>query len=288
MSTAYLPVISDGLDTYMSQINRFDVLSRQEEYELAMRYRKRDEIEAAHHLICANLRFVVKIAHEYRGYGLRLADLIQEGNIGLMMAVKKFNPDRGIRLISYGVWWIRAYIHNFIIRSWSLVKIGTTQAQKKLFFKLKQTRQALMGDDGQEDSAAIARSLDVRDQDVKEMALRMNARDASLNIELNEESSFTLLETLADDRENQEETLARREEHDNLAAHVKSALSLLNERERHIIDERILSDDPRTLQDLADDFGISRERVRQLEHNALRKMRGSLELPGGFDAATAS
>ena len=287
MTTAHLPVISDGIDVYMSQINRFDVLSRQAEYELAVRYRKRDEIEAAHRLICANLRFVVKIANEYRGYGLRLADLVQEGNIGLMMAVKKFNPERGTRLISYAVWWIRAYIHNFIIRSWSLVKIGTTQAQKKLFFKLSQTRRALIGEKGSEDSSAIARSLEVRDADVEEMALRMSGRDTSLNAELNEGSDFTLLETLADDRESQEDALTRREEENGNREAVKRALDLLNDRERRIIRERILADDPRTLQEIADELGISRERVRQLEQNALRRIRQNLEPPAGLESLSA-
>lgn len=279
MSTAFLPAVHDGLDHYMQQINRFDVLTRQQEYDLAQRYRRRGDLESAHRLICANLRFVVKIANEYRGYGFKLLDLIQEGNIGLMLAVKKFNPERGIRLISYAVWWIRAYIHNYIIRCWSLVKIGTTQAQKKLFFKLSQTRALLAGRDGDEDSALIADHLEVSDEEVEEMALRMSGRDASLNVELSEGSDYTLLDTLADERCNQEEILAQKQESRALAGQVRAALQLLNPRERQIIHERILSDTPRTLQEIADEYGISRERVRQVEANAMRKMRERLHPP---------
>ncbi|KIH77021.1 RNA polymerase, sigma 32 subunit, RpoH [Geoalkalibacter ferrihydriticus] len=277
MSTTLLPTIHDGIDHYMQQINRFDVLSRQQEYDLAMRYRKRGDIESAHRLICANLRFVVKIANEYRGYGLRILDLIQEGNIGLMLAVKKFNPERGIRLISYAVWWIRAYIHNYIIRSWSLVKIGTTQAQKRLFFKLSQTRALLSSNrDTEADSAQIAEKLSVSDEEVEQMALRMSARDTSLNVELSEGSDYSLLDTLADQRDNQEEQLAEKQQSQVRSTQVRSALKTLNPRERSIINQRILSDSPRTLQEIADDYGISRERVRQVEQNAMRKMREHL------------
>jgi RNA polymerase sigma-32 factor len=276
MTTALLPAIQDGLDHYMHQINRFDVLSREEEYELAVRFRRRGDIESAHRLICANLRFVVKIANEYRGYGIKLLDLIQEGNIGLMLAVKKFNPERGTRLISYAVWWIRAYIHNYIIKCWSLVKIGTTQAQKKLFFKLNQTRALLNNREGEQNNADIAEHLSVSDEQVEEMALRMSGRDASLNVELNPGSDYSLLDTLADERSNQEQLLLEKQESQALSTQIRSALKLLNPRERRIIHERILSDSPRTLQEIADDYGISRERVRQVEQNAMRKMRNHL------------
>jgi RNA polymerase sigma-32 factor len=276
MSSINLPVVTDTFEHYMTQINRFDILSRDEEYHLAMRYRRRGDIEAAHRLICANLRFVVKIAHEYRAYGIKLLDLIQEGNIGLMMAVKKFEPERGIRLITYAVWWIRAYIHNFIIRSWSLVKIGTTQAQKKLFFKLNQTRAAIKRLTGSEKTEDIAQELAVRDEDVEEMALRMSARDTSLDLELNEGEDYTLMDSLADTRDNQEELLLKNEENRILSSRVNETLQHLNERERRIIRDRILCDHPRTLQELADDYGISRERIRQLEKNALEKMKGAL------------
>ncbi len=277
MHTAALPVLQDGLDHYMQQVTRFDVLSRQQEYELAKRYYQRGDIEAAHQLICANLRFVVKIANEYRGYGLKLLDLIQEGNIGLMMAVRKYDPERGIRLISYAVWWIRAYINNFIIRSWSLVKLGTTQAQKKLFFKLSRARALLANLNGDADPAAIAKELMVSEDEVEEMALRMGHRETSLDVELSAGDDYTLMDSLADERENQEEQLAEHQEYQAISTQVRLALEVLNPRERKIVHDRILSDSPRTLQEIADDYGISRERVRQVEQNALRKIRRRLE-----------
>jgi RNA polymerase sigma-32 factor len=277
MTTSSLPVVSDNFDHYMAQINRFDLLSRDEEYELAVRYRRGGDLEAAHRLICANLRFVVKVAFEYRSYGMKLLDMIQEGNIGLMMAVKKFDPHRGIRLISYAVWWIRAYIQNFIIRNWSLVKIGTTQAQKKLFFKLNQTRAAIRRLTGGEETGEIARELAVRNSEVEEMSIRMAARDASLDVELTEGDDFTLMDVIADDRNNPEEALLSVEHEQGLSTRVRRAMLSLNAREQRIIRERILCELPRTLQELADELGISRERVRQLEKNALDKMKGTLE-----------
>jgi len=280
MSTLHLPVVTDTYDHYLAQINRFDLLSREEEYELAVRYRRRGDLEAAHRLICANLRFVVKVAHEYRAYGMKLLDLIQEGNIGLMMAVKKYEPERGIRLITYAVWWIRAYIQSFVIRSWSLVKIGTTQAQKRLFFKLGQAREAIRRlSGGEDDLAEVASQLQVRAEEAQEMALRMAGRDASLDVELSAGEDYSLMDSLADERDSQEELLLQREEEQLLSARVQQALGSLNERERRIVHDRILSDEPRTLQELADDYGISRERVRQLERNALAKMKGALAEP---------
>jgi RNA polymerase sigma-32 factor len=277
MSTLQLPAVIDNYDHYLARISHFDLLSREEEYELARRYRRQGDLEAAHRLICANLRFVVKIANEYRAYGMKSLDLIQEGNIGLMMAVKKFEPERGIRLITYAVWWIRAYIQSFIIRSWSLVKIGTTQAQKRLFFKLGQAREAvrrLTG--GADDLGEVARQLQVSDQEVEEMAVRMGARDSSLDIELSEGADHTRLDALADDRDNQEDLLLQREAQTRLTSRVHQALGRLNERERRIIHERILSEHPRTLQELAEEYGISRERIRQLEKNALEKLKETL------------
>jgi len=276
MQTLNLPQVTDSFELYMSQIQRFALLSRDEEQELARRWRRQGDVTAAHALICANLRFVVKVAQEYRSYGVRLADLVQEGNIGLMLAVKKFDPERGLRLITYAVWWIRAYMQNFIIRSWSLVKIGTTQAQKKLFYKLNQAREAIRRLTGSEDADAIAENLAVREDEVEEMAVRM-ARDVSLDAELVEgESGFTLVDRLADERENQEASLIRYQEEAHLSAAVTTALAHLNEREQRIVHDRILADEPRTLQELAEDYGISRERVRQLEKNALAKLRGAL------------
>jgi len=277
MSTLQLPMVPELIDQYMAEINRFALLSREEEYELARRYRQENDIAAAHRLITSNLRFVVKIANEYRSYGVKLIDLVQEGNIGLMMAVKKFDPERGIRLISYGVWWIRAYIQNFILKSWSLVKIGTTQAQKKLFFKLNQTRAALRRlTGGEEDTDQLAEALDVRAEEVEEMSSRLRARDASLDLELTEGDDYTLLSSLADERDNQEELLADKQERQQQQRLADRALACLNERERRIIGARYLAETPATLQQLADDYGISRERVRQLEQNALKKMKLAL------------
>ena len=273
METAQLSLLPDTLDRYMSEINRLPLLSRDEENTLARRWRDHQDIDAAHKLTCGHLRFVVKIANEYRSYGMRLLDLIQEGNIGLMMAVKKFDPERGIRLITYAVWWIRAYIQNFIIHSWSLVKIGTTQAQKKLFFKLSQAREAIRNLTGDADAEAIGRALELRGSAVEEMSGRMTGRDQSLDLERFAGAEETFLDHLPDERENQEEALMRRQEETRREATIAAALAALNERERHIVHERILAEVPRTLQDVADDCGITRERVRQLEKNALEKLR---------------
>jgi RNA polymerase sigma-32 factor len=267
---------SDTLEYYMAQIKQFKLLSREEEHELASRYRRHGDLLAAQQLICANLRFVVKIAHEYRGYGMKTLDLIQEGNIGLMMAVKKFDPDKGLRLISYAVWWIKAYINNFIIRTWSLVKIGTTQAQKKLFFKLNQVRRAFQQRGDEYPDVNAARELDVALGEVEEMDRRVNIRDTSIDIPLTEGSDYTLLETLPDQRDNQEETILQKEREQTLATEIRGALNQLNEREKAIIEARILADQPSTLQDLADRFQISRERIRQVENNALKKLKNIL------------
>jgi RNA polymerase sigma-32 factor len=274
MSTLNLPITTDTFEHYMIQVNRFELLSAAEEYALATRHLRDGDMEAAHSLICANLRFVVKIAHEYRRYGLRLLDLVQEGNIGLMMAVKKFDPERGTRLITYAVWWIRAYIQNYIMRSWSLVKIGTTQMQKKLFFKLAQTRKVLRNLTGSEQLEDIAQELDVSEDVVVEMSQRMGSRDTSLDVELTEGEGYTLLNTLTDDSDSQEELLLAHEEQQLNRKRTSTALAALNPRERHIIEQRILADPPSTLQDLADEFNISRERVRQIEQAALNKLRG--------------
>jgi RNA polymerase sigma-32 factor len=276
MNTLNLPTTTDTFEHYMVQVNRFDLLSSEEEYDLAIRHMQNGDMEAAHRLICANLRFVVKVANEYRGYGLRLLDLVQEGNIGLMMAVKKFDPTRGTRLITYAVWWIRAYIQSYIMRSWSLVKIGTTQMQKKLFFKLAQTRNALRNLTGSEQIEEIARELEVNEDVVIEMNQRMGRRDTSLDVELTEGEGYTLLSSLADESQNQEDQLLAHEDQRLKAQRTSAAMELLNPRERHIIEQRILADSPSTLQDLADEFDISRERIRQIEQNALRKLRSAM------------
>src|SRR5512139_1188208 len=205
-----LPVVKNSLESYLSRINQFPLLTPEEEFELATRYRKTNDIEAAHKLITSNLRFVVKVAFEYKSYGIKLLDLIQEGNIGLMMAVKKFDPDRGYRFISYAIWWIRAYIQNFIIKTWSLVKIGTTQAQKKLFYKIGKVRKALEAD-GEEEKKyeLLARDLDVAKEDIVEMEQRMSSRDLSLDTPFDEGQELTPLELLREDSLNQEEAIAQ-------------------------------------------------------------------------------
>jgi RNA polymerase sigma-32 factor len=273
--TTTLPVVADSMSLYLAEIRRFPVLTAEEEYRLAVKFYEEKDLEAAHSLITANLRFVVKIASEYRAYGLKMLDLIQEGNIGLMMAVRKFNPYKGFRLISYAVWWIRAYIQNHIISAWSLLKIGTTQAQKKLFFKLNQAKNTIRRMTGSDDLQATALSLDVKESEVIEMDQRMRG-DFSLDAAIPDADGLTLLENLADDRQNQEEQLAELQENRLLRGEITAALKNLNEKERFVIDHRITADDPMTLQDIADRFSISRERVRQIEEGALKKMKAAL------------
>lgn len=273
--TMTMPVVADSLTLYMAEIKKFPLLTPEEEQLLAVKFYEEKDLEAAHRLITANLRFVVKIAAEYRDYGMKMIDLIQEGNVGLMMAVRKFNPYKGFRLISYAVWWIRAYIQNYIISGWSLLKIGTTQAQKKLFFKLNQAKNAIKQMTGLDDNEATAISLDVRESDVVEMELRMRG-EHSLDAEIADGDGLTLLDSLADERQNQEEQLAELQESSLLQREIASALTSLNEKERYIIEHRITADTPLTLQEIADHFAISRERVRQIEEGALRKMKTAL------------
>jgi len=273
---AQLPVVADSLRLYMTEIRRFPLLSEAEEYRYAVSFYDDKDLTAAHSLITSNLRFVVKIAYEFRHYGLKMLDLIQEGNIGLMMAVRKFNPYKGVRLISYAVWWIKAYIQNHIISSWSLLKIGTTQAQRKLFFKLRQAKSALVGtDDNEEDMQTAAQSLHVSEQEFSEMEQRMRG-DCSLNAEILGSDGATPLESLADDRLNQEELLVEFQENQNLQQKVAEVVGRLNEKERYIIEQRITADEPMTLQEIASHFSISRERVRQIEEGALRKTKQAL------------
>lgn len=270
-----LPVVADNLSLYLTEIHKFQVLSAEEEYQLAVKFYEEKDLEAAHRLTTANLRFVVKIAAEYRSYGMKMLDMIQEGNIGLMIAVRKFNPYKGFRLISYAVWWIRAYIHNYIISTWSLLKIGTTQAQKKLFFKLNQAKNALKRMTGADDLEATALSLDVKETEVEEMEQRMRG-ECSLDAEIIDGEGFTLLENLPDERQNQEELLGDLQEHALLQREIGQALTGLNDKERYVIEQRVTADTPMTLQEIADHFSISRERVRQIEDGALKKIRTAL------------
>ena len=267
-----MPVPIDSLTLYLSEINRFPLLSADEEKHLALRFREEGDLEAAQTLITANLRFVVKVAGEYRSYGMKMLDLIQEGNIGLMMAVRKFDPAKGVRLISYAVWWIRAYIQNHIISAWSLLKIGTTQAQRKLFFKLNQAKQAIISMTGESDLHSAALTLDVKDVEAQEMEQRLRG-ELSLDVEMFEGEGGTFLESLPDLRQNQEELLAERQENDMLERGVAGALENLNEKERFVIERRVASESPMTLQEIADHFSLSRERVRQIEDGALKKMK---------------
>jgi RNA polymerase sigma-32 factor len=272
-----LPVVTGTLNLYIAEINRFSLLTAEEEFKLAVRLKRDNDVAAAEKLIVSNLRFVVKIAHEYRNYGFKLADLIQEGNIGLIHAVKKFDPYKGYRLISYAVWWIRAYIQNYLIRSWSIVKIGTTQAQRKLFFKLNQTKKELetMSRKNPEFSE-IATSLGVKDSEVEEMDLRMGSRDVSLNEIINDDSSNSHIDFLAYEGDNQETTLIKDEEKNLVQRDIAGALAHLNERESYIILNRVMADDPKTLQEIGERYHISRERARQIEKQALKKMQLAL------------
>jgi len=270
--TASLPVVSDNMSRYLAEVRRFPVLSAEEEYRLAVKFYEEQDLSAAQTLITANLRFVVKVAGEYRAYGMKMLDLIQEGNVGLMMAVRKFNPYKGFRLISYAVWWIRAYIQNYIISTWSLLKIGTTQAQRKLFFKLNQAKNAIRNMLGEDDLPATSQALDVKESEIVEMEQRMRG-DFSLDSEAADGEGVTLLENLADDRMNQEEILAENQEAALLEKEISTIMTRLNEKERFVIEHRVTADEPMTLQEIADHFSISRERVRQIEDGALKKMK---------------
>lgn len=267
-----MPVVADSLNLYLAEIRRFPVLSQEEEHRHAVKLYEEKDLESAHVLITSNLRFVVKIAAEYRAYQLKMLDLIQEGNVGLMMAVRKFNPYKGYRLISYAVWWIKAYIHNYIISARSLLKIGTTQAQKKLFFKLNQAKNAVRNMLGEDDIVATSQALGVKESDVVEMDQRLRG-DYSLDSEAFNGDGAALLESLADDRKNQEEALADFQEEYELKKEVSVAMDRLNEKERYVIEHRVIADEPKTLQEIAEHFSVSRERVRQIEDGALKKMK---------------
>jgi RNA polymerase sigma-32 factor len=286
-----------ALDRYLAEISRIPILSAAEERDLARRFRQQGDLRAGHELITSNLRFVVKVAFEYRSYGLRMGDLIQEGNLGLMRAVQKFDPEREIRLISYAVWWIRAYIHGHILRSWSLVKLGTTQAQRKLFFSLARTRRSLERDGGpdgaaapEEQSIGIARLLGVKPLEVQEMTQRLNGRDLSLDAPLGEAGGSSHLASMAGSEPGQEEALADHQDQVARSAEVRRALDRLDPRERFILERRVMADAPLTLKQVGRHFGFSRERARQLELRAREKMRVELaglapdQARGGADA----
>ncbi len=274
---------SSSLELYLSEINQFLLLTVEEEQNLARLYRQKGDTRAAHRLVTANLRFVVKVAYEYRSYGFKMADLIQEGNIGLMKAVQKFDPDKGIRLISYAVWWIRAYIQNYILKSWSLVKLGTTQAQRKLFFSLARTKRELdkmsnehgFDSDG-EDSSKIARKLKVKPGEVEEMTQRMEGRDLSLDAPMGDDGGYTHVDFVVGKATGQDEELSGAQEQSMVQSRIGEALGRLDQRERYIIEMRVMSDRPMTLKELGEHFGFSRERARQLEIRAKEKLKQEL------------
>lgn len=267
------PSETDGLRIYLSQIESYPVLTREEETILALRYRDLSDENSAQRLVTSNLRFVIKVALGYRNYGVKLMDLIQEGNIGLMKAVERFDPDKGYRLISYAIWWIKAYIQNYIIRSWSLVKMGTTQAQRKLFYRISDLPEFRDLDDHMENVANLAHKIHVTEDEVIDMAARLKAHDLSLDDLIGDSSRDSFADTLRDDAPDQEEMLSSLEEQEGLRAWANDALESLNPREKYIVENRVLSEDPVTLKELGRHFGITRERARQIERAALEKLR---------------
>ncbi|HEY6869497.1 MAG TPA: RNA polymerase sigma factor RpoH [Novosphingobium sp.] len=270
-----------SLNRYLSEIRKFPVLTAEQEYMLAKRFQEHGDTDAAAQLVTSHLRLVAKIAMGYRGYGLPVSELISEGNIGLMQGVKKFEPDRGFRLATYAMWWIKASIQEFILRSWSLVKIGTTAAQKKLFFNLRRMKKNLDAyedaDLKPEDLKKIATDLGVSEQEVINMNRRMMmGGDASLNVSMREDSEGQWQDLLADERPLQDETVAEAEEAAYRRDLLNEALSSLNERERHILTDRRLIDEPKTLEELSQVYNVSRERVRQIEVRAFEKLQKAI------------
>lgn len=271
----YYQMETDGLQIYMSQIERYAVLNREEENELAKQYRDEKSEKACQVLITANLRFVIKIALGYRNYGVKLMDLVQEGNIGLMKAVERFDPDKGYRLISYAIWWIRAYIQNYIIRSWSMVKMGTTQAQRKLFYRISDLPEFRDYDDHSDNVTKLAQKINVTEDEVIDMAARLKAHDLSLDDSIGDSSRESFADNLRDESPDQEEILSDLEARLDLKLWTHRALQSLNEREKYIVENRLLSDAPLTLKELGKHFGITRERARQIERAALKKLKSN-------------
>ena len=269
-----------NLQRYLSEIRQFPMLTADEEYVLARSFKEHGDVDAAHKMVTSHLRLVAKIAMGYRGYGLPLNELISEGNVGLMQAVKRFDPERGFRLATYAMWWIRASIQEYILHSWSLVKIGTTAAQKKLFFNLRKLKGRLEaineGDLDPSTVKTIAEELSVPEQDVISMNRRLAGGDHSLNAPLRAENEGEWMDWLVDDSESQEVVIAENEELTKRRALLQDALGTLKERERHILTERRLKDEPTTLEDLSQVYGISRERVRQIEVRAFEKLQKAI------------
>ncbi len=280
----YLPTLAGegNLARYLQDIRKFPMLELGEEFMLAKRWREHGDTEAAHRLVTSHLRLVAKIAMGYRGYGLPVSELIGEGNVGIMQAVKRFDPDRGFRLATYAMWWIRASIQEYILHSWSLVKIGTTAAQKKLFFNLRRVKGQIKaledGDMTPEHVKQVAHRLDVPEEDVVSMNRRLSGPDRSLNapVRADGDGGGEWQDWLVDETDSQEIVLAEREEQLQRRRLLERALTVLNERERHILTERRLKDDPSTLEDLSKVYGISRERVRQIEVRAFDKLQKAI------------
>ncbi|MBI1778813.1 MAG: RNA polymerase sigma factor RpoH [Proteobacteria bacterium] len=283
VATSSVPSLgSEGnLGRYLQEIRKFPMLEPDEEYMLAKRWQEHADSVAAHRLVTSHLRLVAKIAMGYRGYGLPLGELISEGNVGMMQAVKRFDPDRGFRLATYAMWWIRAAIQEYILHSWSLVKMGTTAAQKKLFFNLRKIKGQLQAiDDGDlspENVKIIAKRLAVPESDVVSMNRRLASPDHSLNAPLRADGEGEWQDWLVDDKDDQETTLADQQELGQRRQLLNQAIKGLNERERHILVERRLKDNPTTLEDLSQHYGISRERVRQIEVRAFEKLQKSMK-----------
>lgn len=270
-----------GLSRYLTEIRKFPMLPKDEEFMLAQRWKEHQDSEAAHKMVTSHLRLVAKIAMGYRGYGLPIGEVISEGNVGLMQAVKKFEPDKGFRLATYAMWWIRASIQEYILRSWSLVKMGTTAAQKKLFFNLRKAKSQIEafqdGDLRPEQVSAIATKLGVLDSEVISMNRRLSGPDASLNAPLRSDSESEWQDWLADDEQVSQETMVAENEEKSLRMSLlEEAMVELTDRERHILTERRLKDDPTTLEELASQYGVSRERVRQIEVRAFEKLQKNM------------
>ena len=272
--------LNTPFDTFLKEVENYPLLSKKEEYDLAVKYYKNNDLNAANRLALSNLRFVIKIAGEYKSYGFPLMDLIQEGVIGLMHAVKKFNPHKGYRLISYAVWWVKARIHNHIMKFWSTVKIGTTQAQRKLFQKLSNAKRKLnINSDNlnKEDISKLANHFGVKEKDVVEMELRHASRDFSLDQNKEGEKSLSYIDIIPDEGINQEALVSEIEFKSVAHEGIKKGFEKLNNREKKIINERFYSEDPKKLHVLGKELGISKERVRQIEKNALKKLQKSIK-----------
>ena len=274
-----LPILSSegNLSIYLQEIKKFPILSAEEEYMLAKRYKEHGDSDAAHKLVTSHLRLVAKIAMGYRGYSLPITDLISEGNVGIMQAVKKFDPEKGFRLATYAMWWIRAQIQEYVLHNWSLVKIGTTAAQKKLFFNLRKLKNQLVsiesGNLSPENVREIASRLDVKEAEVINMDNRMYSGDQSLNVQLGEDANTEWQDMLVDDKDTQEKVFENKDEYLYRKKMFKKAFNVLNDREKEIITFRKLSDKPLKLEDLSIKYKISRERVRQIEEKALEKLK---------------